>query len=55
MTAIQDVLAATDGIDVSSQETRKQHLKPIVSMLTKLIARTDTVAEEPATYDAEVD
>ena len=39
--AIQDVLAATDGIDVASQETGKQHLKRIVSMLTKLIARAD--------------
>ena len=32
-----------------------RHLKRIVSMLTKLIARADTVAEQPAAYDAEVD
>ena len=32
-----------------------RHLKRIVSMLTKLIAPADTVAEQPAAYDAEVD
>ena len=50
--AIQDILAATEGIDAPSHETGERQLKRIVSMLTKLIARTDTVSEEPATYDA---
>ena len=51
--AIQDVLAATAGIDPPSHETGKRQLKRIVSMLTKLIARTDTVAEESATCEYE--
>jgi len=40
--AIQDILAATNGIDASTLEAGKRQLKRIVSMLTKLIARTDS-------------
>ena len=37
--AIQDVLAATDGLGDESNDTMKEVLKRIVSMLTRLIAR----------------
>ena len=48
--SIQDVLAATDGIDEKTHYAGKRRLKRIVSMLTKLIARTDSVAEESRDY-----
>ena len=50
--SIQDVLAATDGIDEKTHYAGKRRLKRIVSMLTKLIARTDSVAEESRDYHA---
>ncbi|WP_145390264.1 four helix bundle protein [Stieleria neptunia] len=50
--AIQDVLAATDGLDVERHHELKRSLHRIVSMLTRLIARSDAVAESPVEYNA---
>ncbi len=46
--AIQDVLAATDGIDDDSHVKLKRMLKRIVSMMTRLIARGDVSQGNPA-------
>ena len=46
--AIQDVLSATEGIDAGSHHELKRHLKRIVSMLTRLIARADVVGGSAA-------
>ncbi len=46
--SIQDVLAVTSGIENEQHGDLKRTLKRIVSMLTRLIARADVVAE-PAT------
>ena len=43
--AIQDVLAATDGLDVGQHQDLKRMLKRVVSMLTRLIGRVDVVSE----------
>ena len=43
--SIQDVLAATDGIDDESHGELKRMLRRIVSMLTRLIGRADVVSE----------
>ncbi len=50
--AIQDVLAATDGIDDELHGQLKQILKRVVSMLTRLIARGDMTREDSAEYNA---
>jgi four helix bundle protein len=51
--AIQDVLVASGGIDVSSSGELK--LKRIVSMLTRMVMKTDGVSEPPTGYDADID
>ncbi|MEM8671538.1 MAG: four helix bundle protein [Planctomycetota bacterium] len=48
--AIQDVLAATGGLDGNHHAEFKRMLHRIVSMLTRLIARGDVVAETPTEY-----
>ena len=53
--AIQDVLAATEGIDDRAHDELKRLLHRTVSMLTRLIARSGAVAEPPAKYNAEVE
>ena len=53
--AIQDVLAATQGLSITRQAELKRVLHRIVSMLTRLIARSDAVAESSAKYHAEVE
>ena len=50
--SIQDVLAATDGLDDHSHQELKRMLRRIVSMLTKLIGRADVVAESSEEYNA---
>ena len=50
--SIQDVLAATDGLNDRSHGELKRTLKRIVSMLTKLIGRADVVAESSHEYNA---
>ena len=49
--AIQDVLVVTGGIDDRAHDELKRLLHRIVSMLTRLIARSDGVAESPAEYN----
>ena len=51
--AIQDVLAATAGIDPTQNGELKKMLKRIVSMLTRLIARADVVSEPAVEYEYE--
>ena len=51
--AIQDVLAATDGIDSTRNGELKKMLKRIVSMLTRLIARADVVSEPVVEFEYE--
>ncbi|MDG2220580.1 MAG: four helix bundle protein [Rubripirellula sp.] len=53
--AIQDILVATNGLDDKSHADLKRLLYRIVSMLTRLIARSDTVAEPPGEYNAGVE
>ena len=53
--AIQDVLSATDGLNDERHRQMKQMLHRIVSMLTRLIARSDVVAEPAAQYNAGVE
>ena len=50
--SIQDVLGATDGIDNESHSELKRILRRIVSMLTRLIGRTDVVSETSEEYNA---
>ena len=50
--SIQDVLAATNGLCDKQHGDLKRTLKRIVSMLTRLIARADTVSESSAEYNA---
>ncbi len=50
--AVQDVLAATDGMEDQRNGELKRTLRRIVSMLTRLIARSDTVAEPVGQYKA---
>ncbi len=51
--AIQDILAATDGIDDESHGKLKRILKRVVSMLTRLIARGDVVREYSGGHHAD--
>ena len=53
--AIQDILAATDELNGDRHAELKRILHRIVSMLTRLIARGDVVAETPTQYSAEVE
>jgi len=53
--AIQDVLTATNGLDADSSCEMKMKLKRIVSMLTRMVMKTDVVSELPARYDFGVD
>ena len=53
--SIQDVLAVCNGIDRERHGDGKQQLKRVVSMLTKLIARPENVAEPATQYQADVD
>jgi len=46
--AVQDVLAATDGIHSDGHDDRKTMLKRIGSMLTRFIARPDKVSKPAA-------
>ena len=50
--SIQDVLAATDGLDDESHGELKRMLKRIVSMLTRLIGALDVVSESSEEYNA---
>ncbi len=50
--SIQDVLAATNGLGDKQHGELKRTLKRIVSMLTRLIARADTVSEFSEEYNA---
>lgn len=49
--AIHDVLQSIDAVDVVSNQIRKSNLKRIVSMLTRLIQRSETVSEESVEYE----
>jgi four helix bundle protein len=51
--AIHDVLRICDAIDDESNAFGKSNLKRIVSMLTRLIQRTDNVAEDRIEYEYE--
>jgi four helix bundle protein len=53
--AIQDVLAASDGLDLASHAAMKSKLKRIVSMLTRMVMKSDAVSESSARYHARVD
>ena len=53
--AIQDVLTASHGLDAHSSREMKLKLKRIVSMLTRMVMKTDTVSEMSAVYDADID
>jgi hypothetical protein len=53
--AIQDVLAATGGLDVESNLQMKRKLKRIVAMLTRMAMKFDGVAESQASYHSTVD
>jgi four helix bundle protein len=49
--SIHDVLAVCDAIDGEANRRGKLDLKRIVSMLTRLIQRTDTVSEGSIEYE----
>ena len=49
--AIHDVLRVCDAIDDESNRSGKSNLKRIVSMLTRLIQRTETVSEGSIEYE----
>jgi four helix bundle protein len=51
--SIHDVLTVCDAIDVESNRRGKSDLKRIVSMLTRLIQRTETVSEGSIEYEYE--
>ena len=53
--AIQDVLTASDGLDSDSSRERKLKLKRIVSMLTRMVMKSDAVSELSAGYDTDID
>ena len=53
--AIQNLLAATDGIVDESHNKLKQVLKRIVAMLSRLIARGDAAREDSPEYNADVE
>ena len=49
--SIHDVLAVCDAIEVESNRRGKSDLKRIVSMLTRLIQRTESVSEGSIEYE----
>ena len=51
--SIHDVLDVCDAIDTESNRRGKSDLKRIVSMLTRLIQRTESVAEGSIEYEYE--
>ena len=51
--AIHDTLFSVDAIDAETNQVRKSTLKRIVSMLTRLIQRTENVAEGSIEYEYE--
>ena len=51
--SIHDVLRVCDAIDETSDQRGKSDLKRIVAMLTRLIQRSQTVAEETIEYEYE--
>ncbi len=51
--SIHDVLVVCDAIDGESNRRGKSDLKRIVSMLTRLIQRTETVSEDRIEYEYE--
>ncbi len=53
--AIQDVLAATSGLDAQRHAELKRMLHRIVSMLTRLIARSGVVAESTEEFNPGVE
>ena len=53
--AIQDVLAATNGLGDEPHDQLKRTLHRIVSMLTRLIARLNVVAEPGTEYNADIE
>ncbi len=53
--SIQDLLAAAQRIADGRHGELKRKLKRIVSIMTRLIARVDAVAEPAIGYDAEVE
>ena len=53
--SVQDVLLACNGIDTTTHHAGKRQLKRIVSMLTKLLARSDRVTETSAPYHVPVE
>ena len=53
--AIQDVLLVSGGINAEIGVPAKAKLKRIVAMLTRLVMRSDGVAEAPASYNGLVD
>ncbi len=52
--SIHDVLCVCEVIDDESDRRGKSDLKRIVSMLTRLIQRTSTVAEDGIEYEYRV-
>ncbi len=53
--AVQDILAATDGLGDNRHGELRRTLHRIVSMLTRLIARSDAVGETAAEFNAGVE
>jgi hypothetical protein len=51
--AIHDILVSFEAIDLEVNRVGKINLKRIVSMLTRLIQRTDSVSEGSIEYDYE--
>ena len=49
--SIHDVLRVCDAVDDQSNRQGKSELKRIVSMLTRLIQRTHTVAKDAIEYE----
>jgi four helix bundle protein len=49
--AIHDILQSFEAIDAESTRIGKAHLKRIVSMMTRLIQRTETVAGQSIDYE----
>ena len=50
---IHDILQSLDAIDMETNRIGKTNLKRIVSMLTRLIQRTETVSENAIEYEYE--
>lgn len=49
--AVHDMLKAFAAVEVEPNRQRKLQLRRIVSMLTRLIQRTDGVAQDPIEYE----